>query len=115
MSAIPDSFLKFFFRQFPLNVERDIWFFDHVAKGTFKELQTPVHLRSKHIIFDDDEIIDFFRVEPAQDPFQDVVIIMVVIESTPDITLVLFVELLQSFWIIDYNMLFLLIHVQYDR
>ena len=108
VSAVVHHIFDFRFRQFSVYFERNIGFLDAVSHKPFKGFQTPVGVQhhivvqkgnfAEHrrilptrLILLDDEVIDFLRVETAKDAFQDVLVIMPIVEACPNFVFVRFV------------------------
>ncbi len=132
VSAVVHDILDFRFRQFSVDFERNIGFLDAVSHKPFKGFQTPVGVQH-HIVVQkgnfaehrrilpprlfllDDEVIDLLRVKTAKDAFQDVLVIMTIVEACPNFVFVRFVQGFQSFGIVHNDMFLSVLHIENDN
>ena len=111
MAAIFDRFRQLRFCQGPVNIEGNCGFLDRMSHKGFQRLQADRRI-GHHIIIDqgeipeqtgkpvagfiikDDPVIHFLWVEPAQDTFQNELVIMAAVVPGPNGFLVALIEAL---------------------
>lgn len=119
MAAVFHSLGDLRIGQFTVDVERHCRLADVVAEVRLVSLEAPVGTRVEYIVvdhinlaqqarilpaftaFDDDEIIDRLRVEATQDTFENELVVVEIIITYPNFTLVPFVERGERVDIID--------------
>ena len=119
VAAIVNRLIYFFLCQLPVNIEWHIRFFNVGTHESFQRFQANGRVRHTVIVvkrdvphqrtelprfvsFNDDPIIQFFRIQAAQDAFQNPLIIVTAVIANPDIVDVPVIEFLQFFGAVDY-------------